>query len=274
MHVLSGLFVGPVVIGLSGFFALCFITGLEYANAIELLVTLVIGCEIAWYFYYRHRVLALSEKETIPAPFPEEHDDMFHKIVDFIVQHGNVFFPIWFKDRNVENITKSEFRAMFAANYHHKASAEMTEAQHEQFNSLLSIIVEKTGARFMAEDENSGRVHYDDTEPHPVGYMQHTRDSLQNVLCRNFWWYQYILFASEVPKNAIVVASLNDDIVPSQTVVDYLNEHSPDTHIIKPQYFHAEFLAHPHFIGELMSEVVKMENKASDTVIQRAVRGA
>ncbi|KNC82412.1 hypothetical protein SARC_05308 [Sphaeroforma arctica JP610] len=390
---------------------------------------------------------------------------MFHQIADYIVKHGNVFFPGWFGGRNAEDITESEFRAMFAANYHNKSVAKMSKLQNQQFDSLLKILRDRTGAGFKEEDGSSGRVYYDDTEGFPAGYLQHTRDNLhvvhhplilylwshiagiasefvlwglcfnkecdaetsisywhkpaglpvsvcqqrkpivfahgmgvglsaylhviwslcnlssytmdaeeavdnrdvylmdfphiamricddvptvdtinetirnflrndghtsasfvghsygsvilarmaktyphlmhtsiyidpicfllyipkvvnsfvyrkpdnhwfqwaryygcsrelymQNVLCRNFWWYQYNMHPTEIPANSLVVASMKDDIVPSDLVVDHIKHLSPETKLMLPDYYHAEFMAHPYFIGDLMTQLVALED--------------
>ncbi|KNC81565.1 hypothetical protein SARC_06122 [Sphaeroforma arctica JP610] len=488
------LVIGPVCMAAIAYSILAYVIGI--LPALEVIGLVLLTLEVIWYFYYRYRIRALSETLVTSPPY-DDYEFILENIIDYVSDNGNVFFPLWFQSRNVESITRSEFRAMFAANYHHKTVSELTPYEAEMFERMCTSFEDRVGAKFMVQDASTdkvkglpARVYYDDSEEHPVGYMQHTRDDLkvihhplflylwshlsnvsctivlryvlgftdvfdqttriwywvkrskkkvtqeaygtfddaakstpaarkpivfahgmgvglgqylhivwrlchmhnylgepdkdgvtedtsgvddrdvylmdmphialricedvptvdslvetiknflqkdghdsavfvghsygtvvlarmaktnkhlmhttafidpicfllfvpdilhsfvyrspaahwfqwlrwyfcsrelymQNVLCRNFWWHQYILFASDIPKHTLVVAAMEDDIVPSRGVVEYLKANSPDTHVFEPLFQHAQFMTSPDFVKKLIRRLVAQDASAT-----------
>eukprot|EP01134_Creolimax_fragrantissima_P007180 CFRG7180T1 len=79
---------------------------------------------------------------------------------------------------------------------------------------------------------------------------------LNNVLKRNFWWYQHVLWDDELPSNMSVYLSKDDDIVPVQEVEDWLHKHYPHpdkVHTIPGT--HASWLASPSRTSQILATI-------------------
>eukprot|EP01134_Creolimax_fragrantissima_P003285 CFRG3285T1 len=82
----------------------------------------------------------------------------------------------------------------------------------------------------------------------------------QHTLCRNFWWYQLTLFAHELPPNASVFLSENDNIIPTNAVKQYLREHS--MHVKHLEVFSGA--DHGQFLANFTSQAAILEQALSE----------
>lgn len=98
-------------------------------------------------------------------------------------------------------------------------------------------------------------------------YLISRNYNIQHTLCRNFVWYDYNLFAHELPHNSTIILSEKDSIVPVGFVVKHLEHahHTKPNIVVLPRQKHGQFLIHNKTCSKVVQVIKRAITAAGET---------